>query len=334
MTLPTLLTGYRTSGPFHLGHYFGMMNNTLELAKTSQAFVMAADVQTLTDHFDNPQKVRDNVLEATIDMLSMNFDLDSTTFFIQSQIPAIAELTVFFSNLVSLNRVLRNPTVKTEIDQKKAIFGEHGESVNFGFVGYPVSQAADILFLRANIVPTGDDQAPMIELSRDIAEKFNSVYSTELFQLPEIRLTKVTRLPGLDGNAKMSKSLNNAIYISDSEEETISKIKSAKTDSGSTLEFDPINRPDISNLVTLFALVNDIDEATAVKDLVGIGYGTFKAKLAASINDHFRLIRERRQEWSSKPDKVKEVLEIGRQRTLVRAEATMQLVRAAMKIDY
>jgi tryptophanyl-tRNA synthetase len=334
MSLPILLTGYRTSGPLHIGHYFGMMQNTENFCKQNEGYIMAADVQTLTDNFDNPQKVRDNVFEATADMLSLDLDLSQTTVFIQSQIPQIAELTVYFANLVSLNRVLRNPTVKTEIEQKKAIFGENGEGVTFGFVGYPVSQAADILFLRANIVPTGVDQAPMLEITRDIAEKFNRIYGTDLFSLPELKLTKTSKILGLDGNAKMSKSLNNAIYLKDSDEETTAKIKTAKTDSGSQITFEPENRPEISNLVLLYSLVNNITIEQAENDLKNVQYGTFKQKLAIDTNLYFKEFREKRQRIINDPKYIKEVLENGRQKVLVRAIETMDLVRKAMKIDY
>lgn len=328
-----VLTGDRTSGPLHIGHYFGSLQNRKLLEKDHEVFIMAADVQTLTDNFDNPEKVSSNTLETITDNLALGLDLSKTTLFIQSQIPQIAELTVYFSNLVTLNRLLRNPTVKSEIAQKKQLFGENGESVNFGFVGYPVSQAADILFLRANIIPVGEDQLPVIEVCRDIVEKFNTIYEP-VFTLPEAKLSFAKRILGLDGNAKMSKSLGNAIYLKDSEEETINKIKSAKTDSFTEITYNPAERPEISNLLLIYSLVNEIDVENALVDVKNLNYGAFKAKLALDINTYFREFRLRREEISSDPVFIKQVLTKGREKVVARADETMKIVKSAMKIDY
>jgi len=328
-----ILTGDRTTGPLHIGHYFGSLINRKRYENEYQTFIMAADVQALTDNYDNPEKVSSNVLETVTDNLALGLNLEETTIFIQSQIPQIAELTVFFSNLVSLNRLRRNPTVKTEISQKKDMFGEDGESVNFGFVGYPVSQTADITIVKADLVPVGIDQLPVIEVCREIVEKFNRIYSP-VFPVPEAQLSEAPKILGLDGNSKMSKSLNNAIYLKDTEEETTAKIKTAKTDSGSTLVYDPENRPEISNLVLLYSLVNSIDLELAQADLVNINYGAFKQKLAADLNSYFREFRERRLEISNNSQLIVETLAVGRARVLVEAEKTMNLVRSAMKIDY
>jgi tryptophanyl-tRNA synthetase len=328
-----VLTGDRTSGPLHIGHYFGSLLSRKELEKEHEVFIMAADVQTLTDNFKNPEKVALNTFETITDNLALGLDLTKTTLFIQSQIPQIAELTVYFSNLVTLNRLLRNPTVKTEISQKKQIFGELGESVNFGFIGYPVSQAADILFLRSNIIPVGEDQLPVIEICREIVDKFNTIYEP-IFPMPEAKLSKAVRILGLDGSTKMSKSLGNAIYLKDSEEDTIKKLKSAKTDSLTEIDFDPKNRPEISNLVLIYSLVNMISIDESLSDLKNIQYGTFKIKLANDLNTYFREFRLRRKEIESNPKFIKESLEIGREKVVLRAEETMKLVRAAMKINY
>ena len=328
------LTGDRPTGPLHLGHYFGSLLSRKELEKEFDSFIMVADVQGLTDNFNNPQKVRDNVYEVTIDNLAVGMNPEETTFFIQSQIPQIAELTVFYSNLVTINTLKRNPTVKSEIAEKEALFGKDGESLTYGFLGYPVSQAADITFCRANIVPVGEDQLPMIEQTREIVEKFHRIYNTDIFPLPQAKLSVAPRIAGLDGNAKMSKSLNNCIFLKDTAEETIEKIKTAKTDSESTISFDKENRPEISNLILIYSLASGITTEEAVSDLKDITYGPFKEKLAESINSHLAELRERRIEIASKPEYVKEVLEKGRIKATQRAEETMKLVRGAMRIDY
>ena len=212
-----ILTGIRPTGNLHIGHYFGAVKNWVLLQDEYNTQIEIADVQALTDNFDNPEKVRKNVKELAIDLLSVGINPNKVTLFIQSQIPEIAELTIFYSNLVTMARLYRNPTVKTEIAQKKALFGNDGESVTYGFVGYPVSQAADITALNGNLVPVGEDQLPLIEQCREIVRKFNNIYG-ETLEEPEPLLSKNPRIKGLDGNEKMGKSLGNAIYLADDEE--------------------------------------------------------------------------------------------------------------------
>jgi len=334
MSKKVLLTGDRPTGPLHIGHYFGSLINRVAMQNEFESYFMVADVQALTDNFNNPEKVRESVLEVAMDNLASGIDPKRSTLFIQSQIPQIAELTVFFSNLVTVNTLRRNPTVKAEIAEKKELFGQDGESVTYGFLGYPVSQAADITFVRADIVPVGEDQLPMLEQTREIVERFHRIYQTEVFPLPQAKLSDAPRIMGLDGNAKMSKSLGNAIYLKDSPEETMEKLKAAKTDSGSAIGYDPKNRPEISNLVMLYALVHDSKPGDIVKDLSGVTYSAFKERLARDLNKYLAPIREKRHELESKPHYVKEVLDMGRVRTLKKAEETMQLVRGAMKINY
>lgn len=332
--LKTILTGDRPTGPLHIGHYFGSLTSRKAFEKEYKTFIIIADIQALTDNWDETSKVSKAVLEVATDNLALGLDLSKTTLFIQSQIPQIAELTVLFSNLVTINRLKRNPTIKTEIEQKKNKFGDSGESVTFGFLGYPVSQTADITVVRANLVPVGIDQMPVIEQGVEIIEKFNRLYKNEIFPHFEGKLSTAPKILGLDGNAKMSKSLGNCVYLKDSEEETLAKIKSAKTDSGNSLTFEPETRPEISNLVLLYSLVNGIDVEIAVKDLGGIQYGAFKQKLAQDVNNYFREFREKRMELANKPEFVRQVLENGRQTVLVEAEKTMKMVRAAMGIEY
>ena len=235
-----ILTGDRPTGRLHIGHYFGSLQNRVELQDKYESFIEIADVQALTDNFNNPEKVRKNVRQVMLDYLSVGIDPKKTTIFLQSMIPEIAELTVFYSNLVTIARLQRNPTVKTEIAQKKKLFGE---SVTYGFLGYPVSQAADITSVKGALIPVGEDQLPLIEQCREIVRKFNSIYGEVLIE-PEAILSKNKRIKGLDGNEKMGKSLGNAIYLSDIDEEIQKKVMGAVTDSNRIKKDDPGN-PDI-----------------------------------------------------------------------------------------
>ena len=223
-----ILTGDRPTGKLHIGHYFGSLQKRVEMQNSGKydMYILIADVQALTDNFNNPEKVRKNVRELAIDYLSCGIDPKKTTIYIQSMIPETAELTIYYSNLVTISRLERNPTVKTEIAQKKELFGE---SVTYGFLGYPVSQAADITTFEGELVPAGEDQEPLIEQAREIVRKFNNIYG-EVLKEPKIVLSKGKRIKGLDGNEKMGKSLGNAIYLSDSEEEITKKVMSAVTD--------------------------------------------------------------------------------------------------------
>ena len=331
---PRILTGARPTGALHIGHYFGYLKTCLDLELDSQMFLMIADVQALTDNWDDTNKVSSAVNEVALDILAMIQKPESTTVFVQSQIPQIAELTVFFSNLVTINRLQRNPTVKTEIAQKTDKFGQSGESITYGFLGYPVSQTADVAVIRADCIPVGVDQVPVLEQAKEILEKFNRLYNCDIFPNPKPRLSSTPKILGLDGQAKMSKSLGNTIFLKASEEETITKIKSAKTDSLTDIVFEPQTRPEISNLVQLFAFVNNASIEEILSSLKGVRYGDFKLKLAQSTNDYFRDFRARRLELSNNPQLVKQYLQQGKNRTLVEAELTMKQVRCAMGIEY
>ena len=333
MEKKTLLTGDRPTGPLHIGHYFGSLQNRVVMQNDFDSYIMVADVQALTDNFHQPERVRENVLEVAMDNIAAGVDPKKSTLFIQSQIPQIAELTVFYSNLITINTLKRNPTVKAEIAEKRELFGQDGESVTYGFLGYPVSQAADITIVRAHIVPVGEDQLPMIETTREIVERFHRMYQCDIFPLPQAKLSDSPRIIGMDG-AKMSKSLNNAIYLKDSPEETIEKIKSAKTDSGTTIEFNPKERPEISNLVMLYALIHNQSPKDVASELKHNTYNEFKLKLAGDLNRHLMPLRAKRHELEAKPHYVKEILDMGRVKVLEKAEETMKLVREAMKINY
>lgn len=327
-----LLTGDRPTGPLHIGHLFGSLLSRKELQDQYESYIMVADVQALTDNFEHPEKVRENVLEITADNLAVGLDPAKVAFFIQSQIPQIAELTVFYSNLVTINTLRRNPTVKAEIAQKKELFGQEGEGVTYGFLGYPVSQAADITFCRASVVPVGEDQLPMIEQTREIIDKFHRLYNCDIFPRPEAKLSKAPRIIGLDGNAKMSKSLNNAIYLKDSPKETEEKIKTAKTDSEPHPAYNPEKRPEISNLILIYSLIHGISPQEATKDVASLNYSAFKSKLAEDLNKFLAPIRENRK--GLQLNYIKEILSEGHKKAFAQAEETMALVRQAMKIDY
>ena len=261
MSKKRILTGDRPTGRLHIGHYFGSLKKRLELQENEEydPYILIADVQALTDNFNNPEKVRKNVREVAIDYLSIGIDPKKTTIYIQSMIPEVAELTVFYSNLVTIARLERNPTVKTEIAQKREIFGE---SVTYGFLGYPVSQAADITAFHASLIPVGEDQLPLIEQCREIVRKFNSIYGDVLVE-PEAILSETKRIKGLDGNEKMGKSLGNAIYISDSEEEITRKVMSAVTDPNRIKKTD-LGNPDICMVAYYHNLFTDKNECEKI----------------------------------------------------------------------
>ena len=235
-----ILTGDRPTGKLHIGHYFGSLKNRVKLQNEYETYILIADVQALTDNFNNPEKVRNNIREVMLDYLSVGIDPEKATIYLQSMISEVAELTVFYSNLVTIARLQRNPTVKTEIAQKKELFGE---SVTYGFLGYPVSQAADITIFNAELIPVGEDQLPLIEQCREIVRKFNSIYGEVLLE-PEAILSKEKRIKGLDGNEKMGKSLGNAIYLSDQEEEIRKKVMGAVTDPN-RIKKDDLGNPDV-----------------------------------------------------------------------------------------
>ena len=233
----TILTGLRPTGNLHLGHYFGAGKTWRDVQDDYNFYLEIADVQALTDNFNDPEKVRNNTFELTKDLLALGIDPDKVHIFIQSQIPEIAELTVYYSNLVTVARLQRNPTVKTEIAQKKELFGNDGESITYGFLGYPVSQAADITAFMGEVVPVGDDQLPLLEQCREIVRKFNSIYGEILIE-PQQLLSENTRVKGLDGNEKMGKSLGNAIFLTDDEATINKKIMGAVTDTNKIKKLD------------------------------------------------------------------------------------------------
>ncbi len=279
---PRILTGDRPSGQLHIGHYFGSLTERALLQDTHDTFVLIADVQALTDNFEHPERVRRSVLEVALDNLAVSIDPEKATLVIQSLIPEIAELTVFYANLVSLARLRQNPTVKTEIQQKRDLF-KH--SVSYGFLGYPISQAADITAFAADLVPVGDDQLPQLEQTREIVRKFNAIYGPTLKE-PQAKLGRFPRVKGLDGGGKMSKSLGNAIYLADSPETTAAKAARAVTDPAKVRLRDP-GHPEVCTVFSYHQMFSPGALETIAQECRSGARGCVfcKRQLAANINN-------------------------------------------------
>lgn len=326
------LTGDRPSGPLHLGHYVGSLINRVTLQNDYQQYVMIADVQALTDNYKDPQKVHDNVLQVALDYLSVGIDPEKTTIFIQSTIPQIAELTVYYLNLVTVNRLRRNPTVKTEINQKG-----YGENVTAGFLMYPVSQAADITVVKGQIIPVGEDQLPMIEQTNEIVRTFNRIYNTDVLVEAEPLITKVSRLPGIDGKAKMSKSLGNAIFLSDTADEVAKKVMQMYTDPNHIHVADPgkVEGNTVFSYLDIFDPdKNQVEKLKEHYQRGGLGDVVLKKRLIEVLNTLLEPMRERRKQWAKDPSWVMDMLTEGSRKTREVAEQTMAGVRGAMRLDY
>jgi tryptophanyl-tRNA synthetase len=324
-----ILTGDRPTGKLHLGHLVGSLENRTKLQHKYETFIMQADVQALTDNFDHPEKVRDSIIEVAMDNLAVGVDPNVATLFVQSQVPELAELTVYFMNLVTMARLERNPTVKAEMKQKG-----FGSNVPVGFFNYPLSQAADILGFNADLVPVGEDQEPMIELTREVSRKFNLIYGP-VFGEPEILTGRVARLIGTDGNAKMSKSLGNVIYLSDSAEEVEKKVRGMFTDPNRKKATDPGTVEGNPVFIYLNAFGDDTQKIKELEDLYrqgGIGDVDVKMYLVEVLNKSLQPIRERRAEYEENPDLVKKILAEGTAKARTTVNQTMTEVRKAMKL--
>ena len=333
MAKKRILTGDRPTGKLHIGHYFGSLKNRVKMQNEGyDQYILIADVQALTDNFNNPEKVRKNVREVAMDYLSVGIDPNKTTIYIQSMIPETAELTIYYSNLVTIARLQRNPTVKTEIAQKKELFGE---SVTYGFLGYPVSQAADITTFGGELVPVGEDQLPLIEQCREIVRKFNSIYGDILIE-PEAVLSNEKRIKGLDGNEKMGKSLGNAIYLSDTEAEVNKKVMNAVTDPN-RIKKDDLGNPDICMVSYYHKLFSTEEECKVVCEECRKGLRgcvACKKQLANNINKELQPIREKRKYYEEHPEIVDKILIEGTEKARKEAKDTMQKVKKAMMLDY
>ena len=342
-----ILTGDRPTGKLHIGHYVGSLRRRVELQNSGlydKIFVFEADAQALTDNIDNPEKVRQNVIEVALDYLAAGLDPQKTTLFIQSQIPELCELSFYFMDLVSVSRLQRNPTVKTEIQMR----GFSGESIPVGFFTYPISQAADIAMFKATTVPAGDDQEPMLEHCREIVRRFNNIYGETLVE-PNILLPEnaaCLRLPGTDGKAKMSKSLGNCIYLSDPADEVNRKVKTMYTDPSHLQVNDPGHLEGNTVFTYLDAFATDEQVARYTTDYATLqemkdhytrgGLGDMKCKklLMAVLQEVLEPIRQRRAEYEKDIPAVYEILRQGCEVARAAACATMDEVRRAMKINY
>lgn len=360
MSKKIILTGDRPTGRLHIGHYVGSLRRRVELQNEGdyeKMYVFIADAQALTDNIDNPEKVRQNVIEVALDYLSAGLDPEKVTIFVQSQIPELAELSFYFMDLVSVSRLQRNPTVKTEIQMR----GFAGESIPVGFFTYPISQAADITLFKATTVPAGEDQKPMIEQANEIVRRFNHIYGETLVESTVMLPTNAVccRLPGTDGKAKMSKSLGNCIYLSDSAKELKKKVNSMFTDplhlniedpghlQGTYTDADG-NEHEYQNTVFIYldAFATDedfaqflpeyknLDELKAHYMRGGLGDGTCKKFLYSVLNSRLEPIRNRRAELEKDIPAIYEMLRKGCEEARKVAQQTMEEVRRAMKINY
>ena len=341
-----ILTGDRPTGRLHVGHYVGSLKERVRLQNSGQfdeIYIMIADAQALTDNAEHPEKVRSNILQVALDYLACGLDPEKSTIFIQSMVPELTELTFYYMNLVTVSRVQRNPTVKAEIQQRN-----FEASIPVGFFCYPISQAADITAFRATAVPVGEDQLPMLEQCREIVRHFNAVYGDTLTE-PEIILPKnqaCLRLPGIDGKAKMSKSLGNCIYLSDEPDEIKTKIMSMFTDPTHLRREDPGHtegnpvfiyleafcRPD--HFAEFLPDYSGLDELKAHYQRGGLGDVTVKKFLNNVLQSELAPIRERRRQWEQRLPEVCELLRLGSAAAEKKAAETLRDVRRAMRIDY
>lgn len=327
-----VLTGDRPTGPLHIGHYVGSLKSRLDLQKTCRQFVMIADAQALTDHAKDPKKVRENVLEVALDYLAIGIDPRQTTIFIQSLIPPLFELTSYFLNLVTWNRLQHNPTVKREISQKG-----YEKSIPAGFMVYPVSQAADITAFKADLVPVGEDQLPMIEQTNEIVRHFNLAYNTNVLTNCKALTTKMARLPGLDGKEKMSKSLNNAIFLSDSPDLITKKIKGMYSDPNHIRIKDPGNVEASPVFTYLDCFDSDLSYLEELKQKYrkgGLGDAMVKNYLNEVLQAFLEPIRKRRNHYAQDPYEVMNILQKGTDKAKQVAYQTLIEVRQAIGLDY
>jgi tryptophanyl-tRNA synthetase len=342
-----ILTGDRPTGKLHLGHYVGSLRRRVELQNAGdydRMFVFMADVQALTDNADNPEKLRQSIIQVAIDYLSAGLDPAKCTIFIQSHIPELAELTTYFMNLISVSRVQRNPTVKTEIKMR----GFEGESVPLGFFCYPVSQAADIALFKSTTVPVGEDQEPMLEVTRELVNRFNNTYAPVLVE-PNIMLPEnatARRLPGTDGKEKMSKSLGNCIYLSDSKDEVWQKVRSMYTDPLHLNVSDPghVEGNAVFTYLDAFSCDQDfadfwpeyqnLDELKEHYTRGGLGDMKCKKFLNEVLNKFLEPMRQRRAELEQDIPEICNILKKGTEQAREVGAQTMDEVRKAMRIDY
>jgi tryptophanyl-tRNA synthetase len=326
-----ILTGDRPTSPLHLGHYVGSLQNRVRLQEEYDTYLLIADVQALTDNFEHPEKLEANIREVALDYLAVGIDPEKANFVVQSMVPELTELTIYFMNLVTTATLERNPTLKDEIKQKNFT-----KNLPVGFYTYPISQASDITIFKAHLVPVGEDQLPMIEQAREIVRRFNRMYDKVLIE-PKALVGEVARLPGTDGGAKMSKSLGNCIYLGDPPDVVRKRVMSMYTDPTRLHPTDPGHVE--GNPVFTYHDVFNPDKAE-VDDLKEryrkgtVGDVEVKEKLFNALNVVLQPIRERREQFASKPDHVREIIVEGTRKGRAVAQETMAEVRTAMKISY
>lgn len=327
-----VLTGDRPTGSLHLGHYIGSLQNRVTLQDTAVQYVMIADAQALTDHAKEPQKVRANILEVALDYLAVGIDPKKTTIFIQSLIPELFELTAYYLNLVTWNRLKHNPTVKAEIVQKG-----FGESVPAGFMVYPVSQAADITAFKANLVPVGEDQLPMLEQTNEIVRHFNKIYKQDVLVRAKPLIPKMARLPGIDGGAKMSKTIGNCIFLSDDADTLQKKVMKMFTDPNHLRVEDPGQVEGNPVFIYLDAFGSDSEKIQELKDHYkrgGLGDVVVKRYLNEVLQEFLKPIREKRETYAKDPEQVLKILQRGTENARKVTSKTLSDVRSAMGINY
>ena len=327
-----VLTGDRPTGSLHLGHYVGSLKNRLELQESYEQFVMIADAQALTDNAHNPMKVRENVLQVALDYLAVGLDPSKSTLFIQSMIPQLPEITLYFLNLVTWNRLKHNPTVKQEIKQKG-----FEESIPAGFMIYPVSQAADITAFKAELVPVGEDQLPMIEQTNEIVRHFNQIYKVDFLQEAKALIPKIARLPGTDGQAKMGKSLQNCIYLKDSVEDIAKKVKGMYSDPNHLRVEDPgcvEGNPVFTYLDAFDEDKESLEELKAHYRRGGLGDSVVKKRLNEVLQAFLGPIRSRREDFAKDPGAVMQILLKGSKVAAEKAQETLIEIKKAMCLDY
>lgn len=327
-----ILTGDRPTGPLHLGHFIGSLANRIALQEENTQYIMIADIQALTDHAHCPEKVRQNVLQVMLDYLAVGIDPKKSTIFLQSEIPELFELTMYYLNLVTWNRLKHNPTVKAEITQKKM-----EDNTPAGFMIYPISQAADITAFKATLVPVGEDQLPMIEQTSEVVKKFNRIYKKNVLIEPKAMIPKIARLPGTDGSAKMGKSLGNAIFLSDSIDVLTKKVKSMYTDPGHLRVEDPGKVEGNPVFTYLDAFDPDKQGLQKMKEHYqrgGLGDMVVKKHLLAVLENFLTPIWEKRKEYEKDPDGIMQILQEGSIEARKIASSTLKEVKEAIGLDY
>ncbi len=322
-----ILTGDRTTGKLHLGHYVGSLSQRVELQDEYDTFILLADIQALTTHFERPELINSSIYDVAMDNLSVGLDPNKVTIFQQSQIKAIAELTIFYSMFVSVNVLRHNPTIKTEAAQ----YGY--EDLTYGFLGYPVSQSADITFCNADLVPVGEDQLPHMEMTRKIVRRFNDLYGETLHE-PKAKLSSCSRLVGLDGNAKMGKSLGNAIYLSDDAKTVSEKVRSAVTDPN-RITLKDLGNPDICVVQAYHKVFNPSEHEDICNRCrtANIGCVACKKRLAEKLNELLDPFRERRAYYEAHKSEVKEIIMAGSEKANKIGEETVAKVKKAMCVS-